>query len=255
MKQRIKSIIEGFLLAVLVFSLTSTVLAQAGKIGQETWTVNFNNIKLVIDGVLIEPKDALGNSVDPFIYNGTTYLPVRAVAEAMDKTVSWDGSTSTVYVGGEVDKPAKEVTVFNRSYIENSNATNFRSYEDKGSSYVGFMLYGPDGVQISPNRYTRSEFVVYPLNSAAKTFKGKFLPPENKSSAEAVYKIYDESGNVLYQSPIMLHSTNPIDIEIDVSNCLSLKIEITNVSSDNFLGSNNTLLIENPTIITTDYVE
>lgn len=30
-------------------------------------------------GVKIEPKDATGETVEPFIYNGTTYLPVRAI--------------------------------------------------------------------------------------------------------------------------------------------------------------------------------
>jgi hypothetical protein len=35
----------------------------------------------MIDGVTITPKDVTGNVVDPFIYNGTTYLPVRAVGK------------------------------------------------------------------------------------------------------------------------------------------------------------------------------
>ena len=33
---------------------------------------------------------------EPFIYDGTTYLPVRAVGEAVGKTVGWDGKTNTV---------------------------------------------------------------------------------------------------------------------------------------------------------------
>ena len=36
---------------------------------------------------------------EPFIYNGTTYLPIRAVGEAVGKQVSWDGRTNTVYLG------------------------------------------------------------------------------------------------------------------------------------------------------------
>ena len=37
--------------------------------------------------------------MEPFIYNGTTYLPVRAVGEALGKQVGWDGKTKTVYIG------------------------------------------------------------------------------------------------------------------------------------------------------------
>ena len=37
--------------------------------------------------------------VEPFIYNGTTYLPVRAVGDAIGKQVTWDGGSKTVYLG------------------------------------------------------------------------------------------------------------------------------------------------------------
>ena len=61
--------------------------------------MQYDNIKLVIDGATITPKDANGSTVEPFIYNGTTYLPVRAVGNALGKQVSWDGKTKTVYLG------------------------------------------------------------------------------------------------------------------------------------------------------------
>ena len=53
----------------------------------------------MVDGIPIVPKDAKGNIVEPFIYEGTTYLPVRAVGEALGKAVTWDGATKTVYIG------------------------------------------------------------------------------------------------------------------------------------------------------------
>jgi hypothetical protein len=39
-----------------------------------------------------------GVSVEPFIINGTTYLPVRAVAEALDMEVSWDNASKSVRI-------------------------------------------------------------------------------------------------------------------------------------------------------------
>ena len=56
----------------------------------KTVEVVYNNIKLNIDGTEITPKDANGNVVEPFNFNGTVYLPVRAVGEALGKDVSWD---------------------------------------------------------------------------------------------------------------------------------------------------------------------
>ena len=52
--------------------------------------------KIEIDGEEFIAKDVNGNVVEPFIYNGTTYLPVRAIATAFDKDVAWDESTYTV---------------------------------------------------------------------------------------------------------------------------------------------------------------
>ena len=61
--------------------------------------VDYLDIKLVVDGKEVTPKDVNGKVVEPFAYNGTTYLPVRAVGEALGKTVRWDGETKTVHLG------------------------------------------------------------------------------------------------------------------------------------------------------------
>jgi hypothetical protein len=36
--------------------------------------------------------------VEPFVSDGTTYLPVRAIADALGKNVSWDNATKSVYI-------------------------------------------------------------------------------------------------------------------------------------------------------------
>ncbi len=59
------------------------------------------DIKVVIDGTVIDPKDVNGRWVPPFVLDGTTYLPVRAVAEAFDKIVMWEGSSNSVLLISE----------------------------------------------------------------------------------------------------------------------------------------------------------
>ncbi|NLM50169.1 MAG: copper amine oxidase N-terminal domain-containing protein, partial [Clostridiaceae bacterium] len=59
----------------------------------------FNDIKIMIDGQMLDAKDAQGNKVEPFIIDGTTYLPVRAVSEAFSLKVEYDEKTKTAYIG------------------------------------------------------------------------------------------------------------------------------------------------------------
>jgi hypothetical protein len=54
---------------------------------------------ILIDGSPVAAVDANGAVVEPFIENGTTYVPVRAVANAFNTDISWDQETRTIYIG------------------------------------------------------------------------------------------------------------------------------------------------------------
>ena len=58
------------------------------------------DVTISVDGVTRELYNAQGREVHPIIYNGTTYIPLRAVGELMGKNVSWDAATGTASVGG-----------------------------------------------------------------------------------------------------------------------------------------------------------
>lgn len=94
-KHRLHDIVLGMVIMALVMGLAIPALATTVK----TIEANYMDIKLVVDGVPITPKDANGNVIEPFISQGTTYLPVRAIGEALGKNVKWDGETKTVYIG------------------------------------------------------------------------------------------------------------------------------------------------------------
>ncbi|MDR2296055.1 MAG: copper amine oxidase N-terminal domain-containing protein, partial [Clostridiales Family XIII bacterium] len=69
-------------------------------------SVTYSDIAIYVNDEAISPKDADGNAVEPFIADGTTYLPVRAVAEALGFAVSWDGATKSIYVGEQPEVAA-----------------------------------------------------------------------------------------------------------------------------------------------------
>ena len=56
-------------------------------------------ITIKYNGEVQNLTDAGGNRVYPISYNGTTYLPVRAVSNMLWIGVDWDGATQTVLLG------------------------------------------------------------------------------------------------------------------------------------------------------------
>ena len=54
------------------------------------------DISVEVDGAVRTFYNVNGQEVHPIAYNGTTYLPVRAIGELMGKNVNWDQSTLTV---------------------------------------------------------------------------------------------------------------------------------------------------------------
>lgn len=81
------------------------VTALAAGTVYKTITVKYDDIQIVLNGEKIEPKDADGQTVEPFIYEGTTYLPVRAIGEALNLEVAWDEASKTVTLDGDSVQP------------------------------------------------------------------------------------------------------------------------------------------------------
>ncbi len=73
-------------------------------------------INIFINGGKFTAKDANGNVVNPILKDGTTYLPVRAIGEAFDKEVAWDGATKTVTLTTK-QAPVIVATVVNKDKV------------------------------------------------------------------------------------------------------------------------------------------
>lgn len=67
----------------------------AGKVKDVTVQIR-TDFTIVIDGIAQQFRTSAGKAVYPLLYNGSTYLPLRAIGEIMDKEVKWNNSTKTV---------------------------------------------------------------------------------------------------------------------------------------------------------------
>jgi hypothetical protein len=91
----IKGFIIGVCSALFITILFTSVLGAEKLISID---VLYNNIKILLYGQELDIKDVNGNNVEPFIYNGTTYVPIRAVSEAFGKSVTWNADTGSVEI-------------------------------------------------------------------------------------------------------------------------------------------------------------
>ena len=90
-----------FSIVLLVITCLSTIASASST--TKSATLVYKDIKIVLDGQVITPCDANGTFVEPFLIKGTTYLPVRAVGNAVGLSVDWDANTNTVVLksGGQ----------------------------------------------------------------------------------------------------------------------------------------------------------
>ena len=82
-------VIIGLMLAIPSGSAASTM---------KQLNAMYRDIKVIVNGIQIDPRDVIGDPVEPFIVDGTVYVPVRAISEALGMEVEWIGEESTVNI-------------------------------------------------------------------------------------------------------------------------------------------------------------
>jgi hypothetical protein len=63
--------------------------------------VSSYSIFVTLDQTLVGLRDATGNRIAPILYDGTTYLPIRSIAQIFGCGVDWNNGTRTVMLTSE----------------------------------------------------------------------------------------------------------------------------------------------------------
>lgn len=71
----------------LIVSLIGSATALVRKI---TIDMDYTNISVKLGGKQLALTGVNGTLVEPFSYQGTTYLPVRAISNVLGLGVNWD---------------------------------------------------------------------------------------------------------------------------------------------------------------------
>jgi len=86
--------------------ITATVIMAMVLCGSVAFAVSaeknikakFSDIKVHLNGYQVNLTDANGNDVEPFIVDGTVYMPVRSLADLIGYNVKWNSKTNTIYL-------------------------------------------------------------------------------------------------------------------------------------------------------------
>lgn len=132
-----KSFVAGILSSFWVIFLIGTA---AATVASQTVQLDYTDIKITMDGKIVEPKDAAGNYVEPFAINGTTYLPVRAIANALGLDVGWNGATKTVSLNTPEEEHPIYITQYGKKYHYDPNCNGGTYWEAPLKSALGMGL-------------------------------------------------------------------------------------------------------------------
>ncbi len=146
-------------IVLLVCGLTAsayTVGAYGAVSLQEIKAFLNKSVNVKVNGVKWQGKDANGNVAYPITYKGTTYLPVKAIGEALNVSVGWDDPSNSVLIGegAIVEKTTpqtKEQAQYDTGIIYDQLARNPNDYKEKKVKFYGKVVQvieeGQDGAE------------------------------------------------------------------------------------------------------------
>lgn len=220
----LKDKVKGAMAGVLIGAFLSGGVSMAVSSGT-LYNVITQGIKIVVDGQKINPKDANGNKVEPFIYNGTTYLPVRAIADALGKEVYWDGPNYTVYLGemnGRLEYPSL--------YLKDAeNIGSYISFLDQKTDNYGNM-YNSSGKLFS------DDHAEYLLNMKYSRLKGTIFVEKGTTAPNTAIITVKADGKTIYTSPQISKTSYPISLDLNIRGCNHLEIACSSISISNSIS-------------------
>ncbi len=173
-----------------------------------------DDIKVYVDNEFVELKDVNGTVVNPILKNGTTYIPIRGVSQALGCWIRWNGQTKTVSVYMDTVPPDGVSLTENKPYDGNSSSTY---YENEGE-----ML------EIDGKKYTNAieigGYEPYQLINLNGMFKSLTCVVGVMTDYDAEKKLTFIVDGKIVETYIFNHNSTAKNISVDLNGGLKLKI-------------------------------
>ena len=132
MKSKLAYFFAGIAAAVMLLALPIGALASDGSL-----TLTVFPIRVLVNGEVFQPRDANGDEVMVFTCGGTTYAPVRALAEAYGLEVGYDSEYRIATVNGKVQGSDEGVSFCDLWTVVKKPVTNYGDEEIYTATYNG----------------------------------------------------------------------------------------------------------------------
>ena len=217
-----------FVLNITVPTLAANTAAVVKQL-TANFTVGGNPISIFVDGEKITPKDGNGNIVDPFVVDGTTYLPVRAVSEALGKSVTWDGATASVYIGAKPGEKQYLIDVAPAYQVSNRGEYAYTEFSALKSGGVDKFSMGGVTYTNGMTLYGNRQWAVYNLNGQFTSLTAiaghvDVSNPPAEWSYPDIYARFFADGRLVKEIAIY-PGMLPIEFSIDLTGVNQLRID------------------------------
>lgn len=219
----------GFVAGFVVASLLFGSMAAATDIIQKDIRVSYLPLRYYFDDVeKVPPADQQG-----FTFNGRTYVPLRFMADSVGKSVQYDGSTFSIYVGRR-SAPVPDVMAGFK--VDGDGVIKTEYFPTNAVTYKGIEM--PGAVLITAHSATVGAFPYVtgtkqiPVPAGKTRLKGTLFVPdffygqtEERKIAEV--SVWNATRNrQLWAQPISAEADHTIPFEVNLDLVTDIKVMI-----------------------------
>jgi plastocyanin len=140
------------------FLLLGSMISVNSKNSTEKIQVTYKNISLLVNDKLVTSEQ------EPFIYEGRTFVPLRTIGEALNKTVNWDNTKNQVII--------TDITTPQLNTIASVTIKSFKFDPDMLTIKTGTTVIWTN--EDSPAHNIKSDIFLSPVLATGESFSYTF---------------------------------------------------------------------------------
>ncbi|MFD0591029.1 stalk domain-containing protein [Paenibacillus sp. GCM10027627] len=239
---------------IVVGIVAGVLLAQGSSIFAESIKKNIGVTYGVVKRILVDGIDKTPSSDKmPFVFEGSTYVPLRYIGETLGKKVDYDSATGTVIIGKNVK--GNYLTDSIPYMTDEIHAFKINNSNDEGMSKSGAYYYEKNFVMKSGGKqYSKGITVTPDSDGIGKLFynlDGQYSKLEGFVAFDENYRLDDiDKGyevkfyvdDKLSQEITIKKGELPKLVSVNLDKGLQLKIEFVRPAGDTSENPNISLL-------------